>query len=70
MNNSRWETSTDESNGSNYALEDWSVIVEDGKKFAERNLSNLIEQMLGMGWVVKSILLSTQEQARYSFVCD
>ncbi|KAK7338921.1 hypothetical protein VNO77_19555 [Canavalia gladiata] len=70
MNSSRWEISIEESNDSDSTVEDWSEIVEDGKRSAERDLSNLIEQMLGMGWVVKSILLSTQEQNRYSFVCD
>ncbi|XP_027188796.1 protein root UVB sensitive 4 isoform X2 [Cicer arietinum] len=59
-----------ENNASNSALEDWSAIVEDGKRSAERDVTNLIEQMVGMGWVVKNILLSKQEQARYSFVCD
>lgn len=70
MNNNKWRVSIEESNGSNSALLDWSVIVEDSKRSAERDVSNLIEQMLGMGWVVKSILLSTQEQVQYSFVCD
>ncbi|KAJ1429353.1 Root UVB sensitive family [Sesbania bispinosa] len=68
MNNSGWEISIEESNESNSALEEWSVIVEDGKRSAERDISNLIEQMLGMGWVVKSILLSTQEQTQHKIL--
>lgn len=51
-------------------MQDWSVIVENAKKSAERDVSNLINQMVEMGWMVKTILLSTQEQIRYSFVCD
>lgn len=69
MNRSKLD-SIGENNASNSALEDWSAIVEDGKRSAERDVTNLIEQMVGMGWVVKNILLSKQEQARYSFVCD
>ncbi|KAF7825728.1 protein root UVB sensitive 4 isoform X1 [Senna tora] len=67
---SRWENSIKEKNGPNSALKEWSMIIEDGKRCAERDLSNLMEQLLGKGWVVKSILLSTKEQARYTFVCD
>ncbi|XP_027352530.1 protein root UVB sensitive 4 [Abrus precatorius] len=70
VKSSIWEIGVMESNASDSTAEDWSVIVEDCKRYAERDLSNLIEQLLGMGWVVKSILLSTQEQTRYSFVCD
>ncbi|KAK7255940.1 hypothetical protein RIF29_29369 [Crotalaria pallida] len=70
VNSSNPGTSIEDSNGSSSAFLDWSVIVEDSKRFAERDVSNLVEQMLGMGWVVKSILLSTQEQAKYTFVCD
>lgn len=66
----KWNISIGENNASNSALEDWSVIVEDGKRYAERDVTNLIDQMVGMGWVVKNILLSKQEQARYSFVYD
>ncbi|KAK7395371.1 hypothetical protein VNO78_15923 [Psophocarpus tetragonolobus] len=71
MNSSRWEIIImDESNASDSTMEDWSIIVEDAKKSAERDLSNLIEQMVGKGWMLKNILLSKQEQTRYSFVCD
>ncbi|RDX74292.1 Protein root UVB sensitive 4, partial [Mucuna pruriens] len=70
MNSSRWENIIEESHASDSTMEDWSVIVEDAKRSAERDMSNLIEQMLEMGWMVKNILLSTQEQTRYSFVCD
>ncbi|CAL5192017.1 unnamed protein product [Lathyrus oleraceus] len=57
-------------NISNSALEEWPVIVEDCKRYAENDIGNLIEQMVGMGWVVKNILLSKEEQGRYSFVCE
>ncbi|XP_028215397.1 protein root UVB sensitive 4-like isoform X3 [Glycine soja] len=70
MNNTRWEIIIEESHASDSTMEDWFVIVEDAKKSAERDTSNLIEQMVGKGWMVKNILLSTQEQTRYSFICD
>ncbi|KAL5057530.1 hypothetical protein RYX36_029134 [Vicia faba] len=57
-------------NASNSALEDWPVIFEDCKRRAKRDIGHLIEQMMGIGWVVKNILLSKQEQARYNFVCE
>ncbi|KAH1198870.1 Protein root UVB sensitive 4 [Glycine max] len=70
MNNTRWEIIIEESHASDSTMEDWFVIVEDAKKSAERDTSNLIEQMVGKGWMAKNILLSTQEQTRYSFICD
>jgi len=70
MNSTRWEIIIEESNASDSTMEDWSVIVENAKRSAERDVSNLIDQMVEMGWMVKNILLSTQEQIRYSFVCD
>lgn len=70
MNSTRWEIIIEESHASDSTMEDWFVIVEDAKKSAERDTSNLIEQMVGKGWMAKNILLSTQEQTRYSFICD
>jgi len=70
MNSSRWEIIVEENNASDSTMEDWSIIVENAKRSAERDVSNLIDQMVEMGWMVKNILLSTQEQIRYSFVCD
>jgi len=70
VNSSRWEIIIEENNASDSTMQDWSVIVENAKKSAERDVSNLINQMVEMGWMVKTILLSTQEQIRYSFVCD
>ncbi|KAI4332305.1 hypothetical protein L6164_017227 [Bauhinia variegata] len=69
-NNSRWEISTRESNASNSAHKEWSIIIEDSKRAAKKDLSNLIEQLCEKGWIVKSILLTKPEQIRYSHVCD
>ena len=51
-------------------LNEWYKVIEDSKRCAQRDLSLLYEQMLGLGWAAKNILLSTEEQARYSFVDD
>ncbi len=45
-------------------------MIEDSKRAAERVLSPLDDQMLALGWAAKNILLTTEEQARYSFVDD
>ncbi|XP_054824695.1 protein root UVB sensitive 4 isoform X2 [Prosopis cineraria] len=60
---SRWENS----NESESALEEWAMIIEDSKRSAERDLSDLMEQILVKGWEVKGILLSRTELARFTF---
>ena len=45
-------------------------MVEDSKQSAEGDLNLLNEEMLRLGWTVKNILLSTEEQVKYSFVDD
>lgn len=51
-------------------LKEWTKLIEDSKGAAERDLSPLASQMLALGWAIKNILLSNEEQARYSFVDD
>lgn len=67
LSRSMWETSLEEDYTSN---EEWFKLTEDGKQFARANLPVLIEGMSKQGWACKNILLSSQEQARYSFVAD
>ncbi|KAL5752819.1 hypothetical protein ACOSP7_023009 [Xanthoceras sorbifolium] len=64
----RWENLIGEGNTSD--LKEWSELVEDSKRSAQADMSQLNEQMSELGWAVKNILLNTQEQARYSFVDD
>lgn len=54
----------------NSVFDEWFQVMEDTKRCAERDLPLLNEQMLGLGWAAKNILLSAQEQTRYSFVDD
>ncbi|EEF40055.1 protein root UVB sensitive 4 [Ricinus communis] len=64
---SRWETISDP--GSTVHKE-CIKLIEDSKQSAEKDLSMLGDQMTALGWAVKNILLSTEEQTRYSFVDD
>lgn len=50
--------------------EEWFKLIDDGKQFAEANFPLLNEGMSKLGWTCKNILLSSQEQARFSFVAD
>lgn len=49
---------------------DWLQVIEDSRQWAKSNLNPLTEQMLKLGWAVRNVLLSTNEQVRYSFVDD
>lgn len=51
-------------------LNEWFKLLEECKKRAQDDLCLLNEQILGLGWAMKNILLSTKEQIRYSFVDD
>ncbi|PIN19596.1 hypothetical protein CDL12_07721 [Handroanthus impetiginosus] len=49
---------------------EWVTLMEESRRFVRDNLGRLKDQMSGLGWICQNILLSTQEQARYSFVAD
>lgn len=66
VSRSLWETSIDDY----IAVEEWFKLTEDSKQLAQASLQVLIEEMSRLGWACKNILLSSQEQARYSFVAD
>ncbi|KAL3526721.1 hypothetical protein ACH5RR_011377 [Cinchona calisaya] len=51
-------------------LQEWLKLIEDSKQFAQLNVNLLNEEMTALGWACKNILLTAQEQARYSFVAD
>ncbi|KAK9990524.1 hypothetical protein SO802_025509 [Lithocarpus litseifolius] len=65
-----WESILRVGDALDSVLNEWYKVIEDSKRCAQRDLSLLNEQMLGLGWAAKNILLSTEEQARYSFVDD
>lgn len=65
-----WENILGGNDAPNSVFNEWFQVMEDTKQCAQRDLSLLNEQLLGLGWATKNILLSTQEQARYSFVDD
>ncbi|CAH9068970.1 unnamed protein product [Cuscuta europaea] len=66
----RWKTKLKGLNCSDAFLQEWLDLIESGKKSADVNLDLLIEQMSLLGWICKNILLSRQEQARYSFLAE
>lgn len=49
---------------------EWDTVLKESKRCAEVDLNRLVETMSGLGWASKNVLLSTQEQARYTFVSD
>ncbi|XP_075653429.1 protein root UVB sensitive 4-like isoform X3 [Castanea sativa] len=65
-----WESILRVGDALDSVLNEWHKVIEDSKRCAQRDLSLLNEQMLAVGWAAKNILLSTEEQARYSFVDD
>ncbi|KAL8038440.1 hypothetical protein ABFX02_11G106800 [Erythranthe guttata] len=54
----------------NSVISEWLLLINESKRFAEADLDILIDNMSGLGWACKNILLSTKEQARYCFVAD
>ena len=65
-----WENILGVGDSLDFVLNEWFKVIEDSERCAQRDLSLLNEQMLGLGWAAKNVLLSTEEQARYSFVDD
>ncbi|PIA52424.1 hypothetical protein AQUCO_01000355v1 [Aquilegia coerulea] len=49
---------------------EWFKLVEESRKACAQGKVNLLEEMKKSGWAVENILLSTQEQVRYSFLGD
>ncbi|EHA8588966.1 protein root UVB sensitive 4 [Cocos nucifera] len=49
-------------------LAEWFKVVEDSKLHAIRESTHLIQELQRAGWVVKNILLNSQEQIRYGLV--
>ncbi|KAF5932097.1 hypothetical protein HYC85_028268 [Camellia sinensis] len=66
----KWESILEAPDNSDSVSRHWFQLIEDSKRIARRDFNLLNEQMLGLSWACKNILLSTQEQARYSFVDD
>lgn len=63
-----WEGMLEAYNGADLVTRDWFKLIEDSKRLAHQNFEQLNEQMVELGWACKNILLSIQEQVRYSFV--
>ncbi|KAJ6378668.1 hypothetical protein OIU78_028819 [Salix suchowensis] len=67
---SMWETAEEDNDAADLVFKEWFKLIDDSKQSAKEDLSTLNDQMGSLGWALKHILLSTEEQARYSFVDD
>ncbi|KAI3713073.1 hypothetical protein L1987_71644 [Smallanthus sonchifolius] len=50
--------------------QDWFKLAKDCKQSAREDMELLNEKMVELGWACKNILLSTDEQTRFSFIED
>lgn len=65
-----WANMVGAGDASDLVLREWFKLNEDSKQCAKRDMCLLNEQMSGLGWAMKNILLSARERVRYSFVDD
>ncbi|KAL2528453.1 Protein root UVB sensitive 4 [Forsythia ovata] len=70
LNRISWENNFEGSDFSDSNIRQWLNLKEESKQSVRVNLDLLNEQMSRLGWACKNILLSTLEQARYSFVAN
>ncbi|KAL0461495.1 UNVERIFIED_CONTAM: protein root UVB sensitive 4 [Sesamum latifolium] len=70
LDKSSWDKALEAFDSSDSVLREWFTLMEESKKSATIDLGLFIDKMSGLGWVCRNILLSSQEQARYSFVAD
>ncbi|KAL0396667.1 UNVERIFIED_CONTAM: protein root UVB sensitive 4 [Sesamum calycinum] len=70
LDKSSWDKALEPCDSSDSLLREWFTLMEESKKSATIDLGLFIDKMSGLGWVCRNILLSSQEQARYSFVAD
>lgn len=70
LNRTRWKNIVEDCDTSDTFVREWFKVVEDSKQSAQRDLNLLSEEMLRLGWTVKNILLSAEEQVKYRFVDD
>lgn len=70
QNENRWEQILGAYDVSDLGFEEWFKLANDSRQCAERSFHTVSDQIAAMGWAAKNILLSTREQARYSFIDD
>lgn len=70
QNKNRWERILGAGDVSDSGFKEWFRLAEDSKQSAERSVRAVSDQIAARGWAAKNILLSTREQARYSFIDD
>ncbi|KAL8528620.1 hypothetical protein ACS0TY_006170 [Phlomoides rotata] len=66
-----WENGLEAAcDSSDSVFREWVILMNKSKKTAQADVDLLIDKMSGEGWACRNVLLSTQEQARYSFVAE
>ncbi|KAL1563257.1 protein root UVB sensitive 4-like isoform X2 [Salvia divinorum] len=65
-----WENILEACDLSDSACVEWHTLMRESKKRAEADVSEMVEKMSGLGWACRNVLLSAQEQARYSFMAE
>lgn len=70
QNENRWEQILGAYDVPDWGFEEWFKLADDSQQCAERSFCTVSDQIAAMGWAAKNILLSTREQARYSFIDD
>ncbi|KAL6587633.1 Protein root UVB sensitive 4 [Orobanche minor] len=55
------------SSSSDTVLREWFLLLEESKRCAQDDIGPLINNMSGLGWSCRNVLLSTREQVRYKF---
>lgn len=65
----RWEHIAEANDVSDSVLSEWFELVDDSKGCVAE-MANLLTEIKKSGWAHKNILLSTQEQVKYSFLDD
>lgn len=70
LDRTRWKNIIEDCDTSDTLVREWFKVVEDCKQSAQGDMNLLYEEMLCLGWAVKNVLLSSEEQVKYSFVDD
>ncbi|XP_043711579.1 protein root UVB sensitive 4 isoform X2 [Telopea speciosissima] len=68
QSSSRWEHILEASYISESVIREWFNVVEDSKSCSEVDVNLLKEEIRRSGWAVQNILLSGQEQVRYTLL--
>ncbi|KAE8709543.1 Protein root UVB sensitive 4 [Hibiscus syriacus] len=55
---------------SDLVIKEWFKLIDHSRQYVQQDFGPMNEQMVAQGWVIKNILLNTEEQTRYSYMDD